>query len=335
MQHGEFLGFFSTVESVIDGDSGFSVKKTYWYVWDAGPRAVSVQKLDFDFKPVGPIMPLSRNEFKTSFSPEPDMEERPENLDQDLVMFIAENKEKDSRSAPSRRPAANSESDAPLQMKRADDNSRAMAANTKESIAEDEISDPDELDPVLKRGEMARRKRQCKVAEEKVRNLFVRDLDEFAQGALDEGKAFEAPLALKVDWLPEYKHMFSQLAIKLRKLKLYRQAIDYHSKALELAPEDYHIYFNMACVHYALGDMKNATYWLNQILDVAPDMDLARRFIDYIAEKSPSSSESATQYDTPDGPKTRAARKGPATAGVTRVSDPLPRAPRSGRSVKK
>ena len=327
--HGEFLGFFSTVESVVDGDSGFSVKKTYWHVWDAGPRSVSVQKLGPDFKPAGPILPLSRNELENSFSPETDMAERPENLDLELVRFIAGNKEGDSRPISSRRSGSGRVSGSPDPASRlAEDVAKAPASGASRPAEERDAPDPDMPDSVFERRESARRKRLCKVAEEKVRTLFIRDLDEFLQGVLGEDVAFRAPLEVKADWLPEYKHMFSHLAVRLRKLNLYKRAIDYHSKALELAPEDYHIYFNMACAHYALGDVKNASRWLNRILAVAPDMDLARRFLDYISEHEAPARESA-----PGASGDRPARPGgPATSGVTRVSDPLPRAPRSGRS---
>ncbi len=342
MQRGEFLGFFSTVKSVIDGDSGFSVKKIYWYVWDAGALSVSVQMLGPDFKPAGQIMPLSRHEFENSFSPEPDMGTRPEDLDQDIVRFVTRNMEKNARQTAPRPSGVRSVSGSAPAFEKAPADSLHPGVEPDAFRLVENAEKPDAAMSVqeFERRELARRKRLCRIAEEKVRTLFIRDLDEFLQGMLGPEAAFKAPLEVKADWLPEYKHMFSQLAVRLRKLKLYRRAIDYHSRALELAPGDYHIYFNMACVHYALGDIKNTVYWLNQILAVAPDMELARRFLEYVSEHEASpeadSGSAASAVLEKDGlaatAEAPASSGRPAASGITRVSDPSPRVSRIGRS---
>lgn len=336
MQQGQFLGFFSTAESVIDGDSGFSVRKIYWYVWDAGAHSVSVQKLDPDYNPVGPIMPLTRKEFEENFSEEPDLAVPPENLDQEVARFIAGDETREHRSSSSRR--SGREGSVLAYSEAESSGPQKVGFGESQRPFNEEKPDLEEPVPEFERRELDRRKRLCRIAEEKVRTLFIRDLDAFLQGLPGAEGAFKEPLEVKADWLPEYKHMFSQLAVKLRKLKLYNRSIDYHSKALELAPTDYHIYFNLACVHYALGDLKSASYWLNQILAVAPDMELARRFLDYISERSAASSPGVAadpavadaaekkQNPAPQAPSKRT-RRG-STTGVTRISDPLPRSAR-------
>lgn len=314
MERGEFIGFYSTSESTMDGDSGFSVKKTYWQAWDGGPRAVSIQKLGPDLTPTGGILPISRLEFEDDFMPEDDdLAPMPRSLQQTLGGEAraagGARQQAPAPEAPRTRFAAGRQ-DAGGPRTRFETNRQAgprtrfetadqeeaprtrFAARREEREAEAPGEEPftplrmpgapaPETPPErTPRPEARRRKEACEAGEERVWRMFARALEKHRRGA--PGANFDDILQLPVDWLPEYKHLFSRLAVALRKLKLYEQALEYHEKALELAPEDYHILFNMARAQYAMGDASGAKKQLEAILKIDPGMRPARRFLEYL-----------------------------------------------------
>ena len=100
--------------------------------------------------------------------------------------------------------------------------------------------------------------------------------------------AFERPLQMDVPWRPTHKHMFSEFGSVLRKKRIYALALRHHTKALELAPNDENIWFNLARVHYSLGNLDKALEYLNRILKANPDMREGRLFMDYLQQKKKS-----------------------------------------------
>lgn len=335
MQRGEFIGFYSTSESTLDGDSGFSVKKTYWQAWDGGPRAVSIQKLGPDLTPVGGILPISRLEFEDDFMPEDDdLAPLPHNLQQTL-----RGEARATERAPSRQPAP--APDAPRTRFAAgrqpggprtrfetgsdDEGPRTRFAarrEEREAEAHDEepfvplrmpgTSAPKAAPERAPRPEASLRKEACEAGEERVWRMFARALEKHRRGA--PGANFDDILQLPVDWLPEYKHLFSRLAVALRKLKLYDQALEYHEKALELAPEDYHILFNMARAQYAMGDTAGAKRQLEAILKIDPGMKPARRFLTYLEGEV---ADEGARTVTPAAPRSRTAGASVRREGVS------------------
>ena len=100
--------------------------------------------------------------------------------------------------------------------------------------------------------------------------------------------AFERPLQMDVPWRPAHKHMFSEFGSVLRKKRIYALALRHHTKALELAPNDENIWFNLARVHYSLGNLDKALEYLQRILKANPNMREGRLFMDYLQQKKKS-----------------------------------------------
>lgn len=97
--------------------------------------------------------------------------------------------------------------------------------------------------------------------------------------------AFERPLQMDVPWRPAHKHMFSEFGSVLRKKRIYALALRHHNKALELAPNDENIWFNLARVHYSLGNLDKALEYLRRVLNANPNMREGQLFMDYLQQK--------------------------------------------------
>ena len=97
--------------------------------------------------------------------------------------------------------------------------------------------------------------------------------------------AFERPLEMEVPWRPRHKHMFSQFGIALRKRKIYGLALRHHAKAMELSPVDEHIWFNLARVHYSLGNTEKTLEYLHRIIKANPQFKEGRLFLNYLEKR--------------------------------------------------
>ncbi len=97
--------------------------------------------------------------------------------------------------------------------------------------------------------------------------------------------AFERPLQMDVPWRPAHKHMFSEFGSALRKRRIFSLALRHHTKALELAPNDENVWFNLARVHYSLGNLDKALEYLQRILKANPNMREGRLFMEYLQQK--------------------------------------------------
>ena len=97
--------------------------------------------------------------------------------------------------------------------------------------------------------------------------------------------AFERPLHMDMPWRPAHKHMFSEFGSILRQKKIYALALQHHSKASELAPDDENIWFNLARVYYSLGDVDKAEEYLQRVLAANPAMREGRLFMEYLQRK--------------------------------------------------
>lgn len=76
---------------------------------------------------------------------------------------------------------------------------------------------------------------------------------------------------------PENKHFFNELGIELRGLKLYDQAVSFYRKALDLAPNDENLLFNIARACYENSDKDMAAHFLKCALNINPEMEAAKK----------------------------------------------------------
>lgn len=80
----------------------------------------------------------------------------------------------------------------------------------------------------------------------------------------------------------EHRYMFSEFGMELRRKKLTDLALAAHRRALELAPEDGYVLFNLARSEYESGDIQTAREHLKKTLKVLPDFAPAVNFLKFL-----------------------------------------------------
>ena len=126
-------------------------------------------------------------------------------------------------------------------------------------------------------------KEELGLAESDARSSFNNGIDEYNKGLQDEAmRSFERPLIITAPWQRKHKHMFSDFGITLRKIKITKLALRYHTKALSLSPNEPNIIFNLARTHLYMGDFNSAGKLLAQVLAQKPDLKEALSLKEYI-----------------------------------------------------
>ncbi len=80
----------------------------------------------------------------------------------------------------------------------------------------------------------------------------------------------------------EQRRQFNAFGIALRKQKLYSEAIQYYSKALEHNEKDENLHFNLARAHFESGDDMACLAQLEAALNLRPDFEVAKKFMAYV-----------------------------------------------------
>lgn len=83
---------------------------------------------------------------------------------------------------------------------------------------------------------------------------------------------------------PEYKHLFNEFGIKLRKNRMFSQALGHYAKALRLSPEDDHLLYNLARALFEKGRLRAARRILDRALAIRSNFPEARDFKSRINE---------------------------------------------------
>ena len=83
----------------------------------------------------------------------------------------------------------------------------------------------------------------------------------------------------------ENKHVFNEFGIDLRKMKMYQQALDSYSKALEINPDDPILNFNKARALIDLKQFKEALSHLERSLELKPEFPEADKIAQLLREK--------------------------------------------------
>lgn len=87
------------------------------------------------------------------------------------------------------------------------------------------------------------------------------------------------------EFIEEKRQEFNSAAISLRKQKLYEEAINFYSKALELS-EDENLHFNIARAYFEIGENAEALMHLDKAIDLDSELKTAHQFKKYIMKKS-------------------------------------------------
>lgn len=126
-----------------------------------------------------------------------------------------------------------------------------------------------------------------KVDEENVRANFGLGLTYLERSESDKAdNIFSRLLKLEATFEPEHKHLFNEFGIQLRKNKMYKQAMEYYARALELTTNDENLYYNMARAALENKDIDKATDTLLKALEINPVMDESLRFLMWLVSKN-------------------------------------------------
>ncbi|MFH1057625.1 MAG: tetratricopeptide repeat protein [Pseudomonadota bacterium] len=78
---------------------------------------------------------------------------------------------------------------------------------------------------------------------------------------------------------PENKHIFNEFGIQLRKMGLYAEAVRHYTRAINLAPRDENLWFNLGRALYEGGQRERGLGAIKKALEINPDLDEARKYL--------------------------------------------------------
>lgn len=259
METGIFKGVYSSVEPRQIGRAGRAggaapgrnaARKRYWFVWEHDAGGYVVQPLSASMQPTGERRAVSAAELAKGYAFEPDILAAP--IRPGLGGMQAG---RDGKAQPEEPVAA-----APARMAASRDATRRTG-----DIAGHEVGAQ---------------------TERSLRADFATALAQLRRGDRDRAvRALERLAETPGEFVPAHRHMFTDFGINLRKSKLPRIAIRHHLRALDLSPGDSHVHFNIARAYYDMGDTERAEKHLRESLELTPDLDASRRFLDFLLER--------------------------------------------------
>ncbi len=115
-------------------------------------------------------------------------------------------------------------------------------------------------------------KNALRIDEENIRATFGLGLTYLDRGEKDKAKlVFKRLYNLNAAFEREHKHLFNEFGIKMRKNKMYKEALKFYLKAYSLEKWDEHLFFNIARVLFELKKYKPALKFINKALALNPN----------------------------------------------------------------
>ena len=93
-------------------------------------------------------------------------------------------------------------------------------------------------------------------------------------------------LELKSAFSPEYKHLFNEFGVALRKKGLHDEALKYYLKARELCGDDENQLFNIGRLLFEMGERARAQSALEKALSLAPGFVEAQQMLSHVRRLS-------------------------------------------------
>lgn len=125
-----------------------------------------------------------------------------------------------------------------------------------------------------------------KLDEENVRANFGIGLTYLARGETDKAdNIFDRLVHLDAAFETQHKHLFNDFGINLRKNKMYKQAVEYYGRALELSPTDENLHINVARAKLEEKDIGGCVEHLLESLRLAPRNEMAVKFLSWLNQK--------------------------------------------------
>jgi len=123
--------------------------------------------------------------------------------------------------------------------------------------------------------------------EKNLRALFGLGLTYLQYDQHEKAKAvFEELILLDGFASGEFKHLFNQFGIELRKQSMFEQARRYYSRAIEICDSDENLFFNLARAYFHEGRLGEADKTLETCLQMNPLHEEASKFRKYITSVS-------------------------------------------------
>lgn len=262
METGIFKGVYSSVDPRQTGRPGMgtpgrnAARRRYWFVWEHDAGGYVVQPLSASMEPTGERRAISTAELAKGYAFEPDVLAVPVRPGL-TAMQGARGGSGGSGGKKQQDPAPG---DAPSGMAAGRDANRRSG-----DIAGHEVGAQ---------------------TERSLRADFAIALAQLRRGDRDRAvRALERLAEAPGEFVPAHRHMFTDFGINLRKSKLPRIAIRHHLRALDLSPDDSHVHFNIARTYYDMGDTERAEQHLRESLELTPDLEPSRRFLDFLLER--------------------------------------------------
>ncbi|TIH19345.1 alcohol dehydrogenase [Marinifilum sp. JC120] len=125
------------------------------------------------------------------------------------------------------------------------------------------------------------------VDEENVRASFGLGLTYLEKGDTERAQeVFAKVLQLKSAFTTEHKHMFNDFGISMRKNGMYREALQYYNRGVDLDSTDENLFFNIARTYYESGDWENCFRYLTMCLEKNRGIQEAQKFCHYLIKKT-------------------------------------------------
>lgn len=103
---------------------------------------------------------------------------------------------------------------------------------------------------------------------------------------------FRKLVSMDAAFEPEHKHIFNEFGIRMRKLKMYKQAMKYYSRAYKLCKDDEHLIYNMARTMHEKGRPATARRFLEKALSMNPGFDECAKYLEFLNNEMNSQSAS-------------------------------------------
>lgn len=323
----EFIGVYASSErapSLGDFPRPVAKRKRLWFVWETPEGKYKVQPLNAAHLPMGEARMVSAREFEGRFSPEKGCDAVPEGY-QRPGEDAAASLDAGGASLPdlfmagpdARQPVAQgfvfpandfgqADEDAPLQ---ADDPGLLMAWAKAEPRSKRKTPDPSKIPFDRLVGEVAPASQEAGYrvqqghAEEAglpavspeqadqvrvLRSQFVQALLLLRRGEREASLArLNEMLSQRYPPFEGAAQLFSEFGLGLRRLGMISLALAAHKKALEFAPRDDRVLFNIARSYHDLDHLTEAREYLEAALEANPEFTVARQFLAFLEIKSP------------------------------------------------
>ena len=114
-------------------------------------------------------------------------------------------------------------------------------------------------------------KNALRVDEEHIRATFGLGLTYLDRGELENAKLVcRRIITLEAAFGEEHKHLFNEFGIKMRKHRMYEQALRYYFKAYRLSKTDDHLLYNIARTYFERGKLPLAQKFLAMAQAINP-----------------------------------------------------------------